>query len=137
MSNCWKSPQKVPLYYLFHRAQANFHQLSVHDAGWFDYRLRFSSWTMVKEMARFDAKQVDLLTQLCVGAPGRAISLRSWMLSSCVLTTCRIQPNVSEMAALTGKWGSGAAAGRIARAAFAWPFTAVSSVNKNWQTLVP
>ena len=66
-----------------------------------------------------DAKQVDLLTQLCVGAPGRAISLAESGAADCYQVACSLlaesKPNVSEMAALTGKWGRGAAAGRISR----------------------
>ena len=66
-----------------------------------------------------DAKQVDLLTQLCVGAPGRAISLAESGAAECYQVACSLlaesKPNVSEMAALTGKWGRGAAAGRISR----------------------
>ena len=66
-----------------------------------------------------DAKQVDLLTQLCVGAPGRAISLAESGAADCYQVACSLlaEPNlnVSAMAALTGKWGRGAAAGRISR----------------------
>jgi len=64
-------------------------------------------------------KQVDLLAQLCVGAPGRAISLAQSGAADCYQVACSLlaesKPNVSAMAALTGKWGRSAAAGRISR----------------------
>ena len=66
-----------------------------------------------------DSKQVDLLAQLCVGAPGRAISLAESGAADCYQVACSLlaesKPDVSAMAGLTGKWGRGAAAGRTSR----------------------
>ena len=66
-----------------------------------------------------DPKQVDLLAQLSVGAPGRAISLAESGAADCYQVACSLlaEPklNVSAMAALTSKWGRGAVAGRISR----------------------
>ena len=73
----------------------------------------------VKEMARCGSKQVDLLAQLCAGAPGQAISLAESGAADCYQVACSLlaetKPNVSAMAALTGKWGRGSAAGRTSR----------------------
>ena len=69
----------------------------------------------VKEMVRRGSKKVDLLAQLCVGAPGRAITWESGA-ADCYQVACSLlaesKPNVSAMAALTGKWGRGGVAGR-------------------------
>ena len=60
-------------------------------------------------------KQVELLAQLCVGAPGRAISLAESGAADCYQVACSLlaEPklNVRAMAALTSKWGRGAVAG--------------------------
>lgn len=74
---------------------------------------------LTKKWPDADTKQVDLLAQLCAGAPGRAISLAQSGASDCYQVACSLiaEPklNVSAMAALTSKWGRGAAAGRISR----------------------
>ena len=74
---------------------------------------------LTKKWPDADIKQVDLLAQLCAGAPGRAISLAKSGASDCYQVACSLMAepklNVSAMAALTGKWGRGAAAGRISR----------------------
>lgn len=74
---------------------------------------------LTKKLPDADAKQVDLLAQLCVGAPGRAISLAESGAADCYQVACSLiaesKPNVSAMAAVTVKWGRGAAAGRISR----------------------
>ena len=74
---------------------------------------------LTKKWPDADAKQVDLLSELCAGAPGRAISLAESGASDCYQVACSLlaetKANVSAMAALTGKWGRGAAAGRKSR----------------------
>jgi DNA polymerase-3 subunit delta' len=74
---------------------------------------------LTKKWPDADTKQVDLLAHLCAGAPGRAISLAESGASDCYQAACSLlaEPklNVSAMATLTGKWGRGAAAGRISR----------------------
>ena len=64
-------------------------------------------------------KQVELLAQLCVGAPGRAISLAESGAADCYQVACSLlaesKPDISAMAVLTGKWGPAAAAGRKTR----------------------
>ena len=74
---------------------------------------------LTKNWPDVGAKQVDLLAQLCVGAPGRAISLAESGAADCYQVACSLlaesKPNVSGMAALTGKWGRSTAAGRISR----------------------
>jgi DNA polymerase-3 subunit delta' len=74
---------------------------------------------LTKKLPDVDAKQLNLLAQLCAGAPGRAISLAESGASDCYQLACSLlaesKTNVSAMAALTGKWGRGAAAGRISR----------------------
>ena len=66
-----------------------------------------------------DVKQIELLAQLCAGAPGRAISLAESGAADCYQVACSLlaesKPNISAMAALTGKWGRGGAAGRLSR----------------------
>jgi hypothetical protein len=66
-----------------------------------------------------DAGHIDLLAQLCAGAPGRAISLAESGAADCYQVACSLlaAPNldVGAMAALAGKWGRGAAAGRATR----------------------
>ena len=74
---------------------------------------------LTKKWPDADAKQVDLLAQLCVGAPGRAICLGESGAADCYQVACTLlaesRPSVSAMAALTSKWGRGAAAGRLIR----------------------
>ncbi len=66
-----------------------------------------------------DSEHVDLLSQLCGGAPGRAISLADsgtvdFYRAACSLLT-DTKLDVSAMAALADKWGRGTAAGRPSR----------------------
>ncbi len=72
-----------------------------------------------KKLPDSDLKQVELLAQLCVGAPGRAISLAESGAADCYQVACSLlaesKPNVSAMAVLTDKWGRGTAAGRRSR----------------------
>ncbi len=74
---------------------------------------------LIKKLPNADAKQIDLLSQLCAGAPGRGISLAESGAADCYQTACSLlaesKPNVRAMAALTGKWGRGSAAGRLSR----------------------
>ncbi|MDC0967128.1 AAA family ATPase, partial [Alphaproteobacteria bacterium] len=62
-----------------------------------------------------DAGHIDLLAQLCGGAPGRAISLAESGAADCYQVACSLlaapKLDVGAMAALAGKWGRGAAAG--------------------------
>ena len=66
-----------------------------------------------------DAGHIDLLAQLCAGAPGRAISLAESGAADCYQVACSLlaasKLDVGAMAALAGKWGRGAAAGRATR----------------------
>ncbi len=74
---------------------------------------------LTKKWPDADVKQIDLLSQLCAGAPGRAISLADSGAADCYQVACSLlaesKPDVSAMASLTGKWGRGAAAGRLSR----------------------
>ena len=74
---------------------------------------------LTKKLPDADAKQVDLLAQLCVGAPGRAIALAESGAADCYQVACSLlaesKLDVTAMAAITGKWGRSAAAGRISR----------------------
>jgi DNA polymerase-3 subunit delta' len=74
---------------------------------------------LVKKLPDADTKQVDLLAQLCAGAPGRAISLAESGAADCYQVACSLiaesKTNISALVDLAGKWGRGAAAGRITR----------------------
>lgn len=83
--------------------------------------LNFSSCrdVLTKVLPGVDTKNADLLAQLCGGAPGRAISLAESGAADCYQVACSLlaEPrlDVNAMAALTGKWGRGAATGRPSR----------------------
>jgi len=66
-----------------------------------------------------DAAHIEILAQLCGGAPGRAISLAESGAADCYQVACSLLAasslDVGAMAALTAKWGKGAAAGRATR----------------------
>jgi len=66
-----------------------------------------------------DTGHIDLLAQLCGGAPGRAISLAESGAADCYQVACSLlaapKLDVGAMAALAGKWGRGTAVGRATR----------------------
>ena len=74
---------------------------------------------LTKKLSDADSKQIDLLSQLCAGAPGQAISLAESGASDCYQVACSLlaesKVNLSAMASLTATWGRGAAAGRKSR----------------------
>ena len=66
-----------------------------------------------------DAAHIDILAQLCGGAPGRAISLAESGAADCYQVACSLLAapglDLRAMAALTARWGKGGAAGREQR----------------------
>ena len=70
-------------------------------------------------LPKTDSENIDLLSKLCAGAPGRAIWLAESGALECYQVACSLisapMLDVSAMSALTGKWGRGAAAGRASR----------------------
>ncbi len=66
-----------------------------------------------------DPSLIDVVAQLCGGAPGRAIDLAESGAADCYQVACALMAapdmDVPALAALTAKWGKGSAAGRLSR----------------------
>ncbi|MDA7599218.1 AAA family ATPase [Alphaproteobacteria bacterium] len=66
-----------------------------------------------------DDSQIDLLTALSEGAPGRAIMLADSGAADCYQAACSLlaedRLDVNALATICGKWGQGTAAGRLSR----------------------
>lgn len=66
-----------------------------------------------------DATQIDLLTKLSEGAPGRAVMLAESGAADCYQAACAIlsadRLDVPALASICGKWGQGSAAGKASR----------------------
>lgn len=66
-----------------------------------------------------DENQIDMLSHLCGGAPGRAVSLAQSGAVDCYQAVCTLMASASldivALSALCGKWGKGGGAGRETR----------------------
>ncbi|MDB2389899.1 DNA polymerase III subunit delta' [Alphaproteobacteria bacterium] len=66
-----------------------------------------------------DESQINLLVQLCDGAPGRALSIAQSGAADCYQAVCALmasqQLDIAALSALCGKWGKGGGAGRETR----------------------
>jgi DNA polymerase-3 subunit delta' len=66
-----------------------------------------------------DENQINLLVQLCDGAPGRAVSLAQSGAADCYQAVCALMASqtldITALSTLCGKWGKGGGAGRETR----------------------